>query len=522
MTIKTSVQSTITSELSERIKITGRCPYLFVGSGFSRRYIETDDWIGLLKRFSTHKYEYYRSKSENNLALTATHIAADYFDRWWKDPEFKEEREKWQEQSDSQEFPLKASISEHVTNKTNEHFEKLEHTDEIETLKNARIDGIITTNWDLLLERLFPDYKVLIGQEEMILSGIQNIGEIFKIHGCATSPKSLVLTDKDYSNFDSKNPYLAAKLLTIFVEHPVIFIGYSLQDPNIRKIIQSICDGVSGNVAEKVFRNIFFVNRIGKNRSYGIHRTLFNLPSQSFETTTINTDDFNEVFSALTVIERKIPAKILRACQEQFYNIIKSSNPEKRIYVASEDEVINGGGIEFVIGIGIKGKLGDIGYAPISSADIFSDLLIEDRHFDPEMILNRTLPNMQGIWLPPFKYLKAAGIDSEKKYQKSKYRFKIVEFSKEKYSVENYRNTFDQKFGSKTLKQIIASFKDDADKASYVIPCMKWGDIDLELLRSYIVAHINTLNGKAIETHYRKLACIYDRMKYGWPQIKAT
>jgi hypothetical protein len=115
------------------------------------------------------------------------------------------------------------------------------HDLEIEALKNVVIEGIITTNWDTLLEQVFPDqFQKYIGQKELLFSTTQEVGEIYKIHGCCTDPDSLVLTDSDYRNFHKNNPYLAAKLLTIFIEHPVIFIGYSMSDENIQEILTSI------------------------------------------------------------------------------------------------------------------------------------------------------------------------------------------------------------------------------------------------------------------------------------------
>lgn len=124
------------------------------------------------------------------------------------------------------------------------------------------IDGVITTNWDLLLENLFPMYKVYVGQSNLLFSNPQKIAEIYKIHGCSSDPKSLVLTKDDYDEFKNKNSYLAAKLLSIFLEHPVFFIGYSLNDENIASILGSISEIMTTNEQrEKIAKNLIFVNR---------------------------------------------------------------------------------------------------------------------------------------------------------------------------------------------------------------------------------------------------------------------
>lgn len=235
----------ITESLKEIIKGSPTAPFLFIGSGFSRRYLGLEDWKGLLARFGSKLpsgFIRYVSESNGDLALAAEKMAGPYSKYWWSLPQAEEiaNRPEWHTHISS---PLRHDICEYLkscdmTNKD------LENELELLTSRKTIIDGIITTNWDLLLENLFAkdQYKIYVGQGSLLFSNPQKIAEIYKIHGCCSDPKSLVLTKTDYEDFHKKNPYLAAKLLSIFIEHPIIFIGYSLHDENIKSILCSISE----------------------------------------------------------------------------------------------------------------------------------------------------------------------------------------------------------------------------------------------------------------------------------------
>ena len=93
---------------------------------------------------------------------------------------------------------------------------------EIASIRNIRPHAIITTNYDQFLEKIFPEYQPIVGQQ--IIQGANlSIGEIFKIHGCVSEPNSLVFTESDYAQFIKRKKYLSAKLLTFFTEHPLLF-----------------------------------------------------------------------------------------------------------------------------------------------------------------------------------------------------------------------------------------------------------------------------------------------------------
>jgi len=62
---------------------------------------------------------------------------------------------------------------------------------------------------------------------------------LLKIHGCVTKDlpeDSIVITEEDYYRFLRQDRYMINKLYTLCCERTVVFLGYSLSDPNIQFI----------------------------------------------------------------------------------------------------------------------------------------------------------------------------------------------------------------------------------------------------------------------------------------------
>ena len=265
----------IKEELKEIFLNAHAGPFLFVGSGFSRRYLGLEDWNGLLSKFCNglRPYEYYLSKANGNLPAVANLMSEDFNEYWWSSDAYEGSRNKNQGKVKDITSALRIEICEYLKSVSVGKYKESDYSDELDLISQLNVDGIITTNWDQLLEELFPDYKVYIGQKELLFSNPQSIGEIYKIHGCSSRSKSLVLNDEDYSEFNERNAYLAAKLITIFVEHPVLFIGYSVSDENIASLLLSVSKCIGESAGEQLKNNLIFVQRLRDNEKEGVSET---------------------------------------------------------------------------------------------------------------------------------------------------------------------------------------------------------------------------------------------------------
>ena len=110
-----------------------------------------------------------------------------------------------------------------------------------------RSNFIITTNYDLLIEKAFVNQRELqTSYKYYEAHAIQRQlykREFFilKAHGDAkTATEKIVLTDKDYRRLLYQEPGYQSALQSIFTMYSVIFVGCSLQDPELKLLLSYI------------------------------------------------------------------------------------------------------------------------------------------------------------------------------------------------------------------------------------------------------------------------------------------
>lgn len=514
-------------DLISLIKDRKRAPFLFLGSGFTKHYLNTPDWETLLSTFipkGKHINAYYTQLNTHYLPTVASEIAKECNEDFWDLPENDEYKKSFREKANKQDSVLKDRISKYLRGFSDKVPDKV-YSEELELLGKLNIDGIITTNWDDFCERQFPKFNKYIGQRELLFSSsIVNIGEIYKIHGCIQTPESLILTEDDYKDFNDRNTYLAAKLITIFIEHPIVFIGYSMNDPNIQSILTSIVKCLDQENLDKLQNSIFFVdwNR-DEMDTMEVERYSMQMEGGILPMIRIHTHDFKPVYECLSHFDRELPAEILRIYKKQFYEIIYSEKPEKKLYVLPETKLENNREIQFVCGFGTISKYQSaVGYTGLEPIDLFRDVVFESGSYDSTTLLTKTIPELKKRtpYIPIYKYLKALEISSQDDYTNNQLGVKIELLSQGNFITTNIK--FKEEEKQLNLDSAFNRFPDNLRRTCALIPHLSIQTEELPQLKQFITDHFdeflisNTALKKRYSTYFKKLICFYDWRKYGW------
>lgn len=512
-------------DLAVRLGAANRAPFLFVGAGVSRRYLNTDGWVDLLKRMAAmtgKPYRYYATKADDKPPQVASEIAKDFHELWWSAPEFDESRTEFGDSLRTSEGPLKVEVARYTRGAlATLPAAGSTQADELQALSRVVVDGAITTNYDELLEHVFPEYRTFVGQDGLLFSDTQGIGEIYKIHGTASDPESLVLTADDYERFSVRNPYLAAKLLTIFVEHPVIFIGYSLNDEDVTEILVSVARVLTTENLSRLQDHLIFVQWDPANQEPTLVATQIAASGFTIPVLQLTVADFRGLFDVLASLPRKFPAQLLRQLKEHVYDLVMSNEPQSQLHVVDIEDVKNGKSLDVVFGVGVTSQLGEQGYVGLSRHDLLLDVLATESRFDAARVVDQALPALtrQRANTPVFRYLREAGRlrDDGSLAPNVDVASKIAEKVKKKG--DDFKPHEQQKAKAKRLVAAadnkfknLAAANNLADTLTGLLALPADG-IKLDDLRQYLLEHSDAFDGNQ-STAWSRAVCLYDYLRY--------
>lgn len=113
-------------------------------------------------------------------------------------------------------------------------------------LSNAIVElgpaHIITTNYDKLIENCEcakqDNFDVIVNDKDLLNS--EKNKYIIKMHGDIECPETIVLKEADYLEYSQKHVLIEMFVKSLLADHTILFLGYSLNDYNIKLIISWI------------------------------------------------------------------------------------------------------------------------------------------------------------------------------------------------------------------------------------------------------------------------------------------
>lgn len=483
-------------------------PVLFIGTGFSMRYIEKSfSWDELLEYIAfelkedDHYYLDLKYQNQKDGIYNFPNIAS-IIEREFDDTLVSSTNEKFREINEQfyQNMRQNINISRFkifIANLLKAYSIKEEMSSEVLELKKIRknIGSIVTTNYDTFVEDVF-EFNTLIGNEILLSNPY---GSAYKIHGCVMQPDKIIINKNDYIKFNERYELIRAQLLSLFIHNPIIFLGYSVSDENIKKILKTIFTYVDPNTdeAEKIRNNFLLVEY--ESGSDNTLITEHDIDIDGFPTIRINklkTDNFIELYKELSALTLPVSAMDIRKVQ----NIVKDIySGQQGIRVTITEDVESLRNEEKVLAIG---SLNTIKYQYHSTSEImekYFKIMDESNYQLLELIDQQKIQSNQ--YFPIYGFSKINNdlnsVNKLKSIQNKKIEDlfeNLIDYGQEHSSIENILNDEGISNSKKTVAIALGIYNNR---------------LNFEEVENYLRDFPDKFS-----TNYRRLLCVYDYKKY--------
>lgn len=483
-------------------------PVLFIGTGLSLRYLSNSyTWDGLLKKIAfdlTNNEEFYldikaqcQIEGQFKFDQIAEKLEHEFNQTLSQDRhgKFEHINDAFYEAMKSDKILSRFKI--YICYLLKELDYRPEKIDELNEFKKIRknIGSVITTNYDTLVEEIF-NFNPLIGNNILLSNPY---GSSYKIHGCINDPAKIIISERDYKEFDAKYELIRAQLLSLFIHNPIIFIGYNVGDENIKSLLKTIFSYVEPNSPEaiKIKNNFLLVEY--KADSNSVEIITHDIDIEGFSTIGINkiqTDSYAEIYAALSNLALPVSAMDIRRVQSVWKKI--SSGGEIKVKITEDlDTLAND---QMVIAVGSDKNI-KYEYQPLSEMmNNYFSIVEEENSQLIELLNKQTIQSTQFCPIYAFSLIcdSLNNVEKLKEQQKAKINSSIEKMHdccKTEHSTIEMINDDDNIAESKKIDAMIYSLMHDK--------------IDLDSFKEYLLkTNFNT------PSNYRKLLCTYDLKRY--------
>jgi len=304
--------------------------------------------------------------------------------------------------------------------------------------------------------------------------------------------------------------------MTIFMEYPIIFIGYSLSDRNIQNILSAMVECIPTDKYDTLKSRFVFIDYNADYDRYSISDLAIPFPSgKILSMTKITLSDFSILYNALKRKKSALPVKILRLFKEEFYNYVLTNTPSSNMRIAGIDDN-RVSDEELVLAICKPSMLSLHGLKGIKMDDWYQDILLNNLQFTADEMLTLSYPEVirQSTKLPIYKYLSLA----KKEYP----NIKRVNCFDDLLSKTIKRNRYRHMDCNRNVHEIIETYSPEFSKVMDLIAYLNEEDIDLQELEGFLLDFMKqqpdifkTPENSPLKTNFRRLIRIYDWLKYG-------
>lgn len=346
------------SETLERIIASKRLPVLFIGSGLSKRYLnDYPSWeqlldilrekIGISKTsYTATKHKYISTQPNISTGKLNQRMASYLQDKFLDKIEndqikisnifTEEELQNCINGVDYFKMLVAKIFSEYNVN--NGKSEELNMLRKI----SSKISMVFTTNYDLFLQKeIFSNFKVYESQNKYYFRTNNEYGELYKIHGCISDPNGIILCENDYLKFEKSLKLVSSKLINALMDFPIIFLGYSLEDENIKKIMADFVSSFDDTILQDIKRYmILVIYEEGQNELVeGEKQFADDGTGKNITLTTIKTDNFRKIYEYIDRLKPTATTYELRRYKTMVADLIsKTAQGENTVFVQEIDE----------------------------------------------------------------------------------------------------------------------------------------------------------------------------------------